>query len=87
MQYPHCPQIRDVICIAVVLHAHVKRSAEVVHDFPRCAANFCHPRSCWYEFDGIKAAYAKLIGYASRATYGVKDDRIYMTVVAPEVDD
>ncbi len=35
---------------------------------------------------GIKAGYAKLIGFASRATYGVKDDQIYLTVIAPDDD-
>lgn len=35
---------------------------------------------------GVKAGYAKLIGFASHATYGIKADRIYMTVIAPEDD-
>jgi FAD/FMN-containing dehydrogenase len=33
---------------------------------------------------GVKAGYAKLIGFASHSTYGTKADRIYMTVIAPE---
>lgn len=33
---------------------------------------------------GIKAGYAKLIGFASHTTYGIKNDHIYLTVVAPE---
>lgn len=33
---------------------------------------------------GVKAGYAKLIGFASHSTYGIKADRIYMTVIAPE---
>ena len=33
---------------------------------------------------GVKAGYAKLIGFASKSTYGIKADRIYMTVIEPE---
>jgi FAD/FMN-containing dehydrogenase len=33
---------------------------------------------------GVKAGYAKLIGFASHSTYGIKSDRIYFTVVAPD---
>jgi hypothetical protein len=33
---------------------------------------------------GSKQGYAKLIGFASHATYGINHDRIYMTVHAPE---
>lgn len=32
---------------------------------------------------GVKQAYAKLMGFASHAAYGINHDRIYMTVVAP----
>ena len=33
---------------------------------------------------GVKVAYAKLIGFASHTTYGIKSDRIFVTVTAPE---
>lgn len=33
---------------------------------------------------GFKQGYAKLIGFASHATYGINHDRIYMTVHAPD---
>lgn len=33
---------------------------------------------------GVKAGYARLIGFASKSTYGTKADRIYMTVIEPE---
>jgi len=35
---------------------------------------------------GIKAGYAKLIGFASRTAYGKNHDRIYLTVTAPADD-
>lgn len=35
---------------------------------------------------GGKAGYAKLIGFASRTAYGIKDDHIFFTVVAPAED-
>ncbi|MFL6551432.1 MAG: FAD-dependent oxidoreductase [Povalibacter sp.] len=33
---------------------------------------------------GVKQGYAKVIGFASHSAYGIKHDRIYMTVIAPE---
>jgi FAD/FMN-containing dehydrogenase len=35
---------------------------------------------------GGKALYAKVIGFASRTAYGVKDDHIYFTLLAPAAD-
>jgi hypothetical protein len=35
---------------------------------------------------GGKAIYAKVIGFASRTAYGVKDDHIFFTVIAPAED-
>jgi len=35
---------------------------------------------------GAKAGYAQLIGFASHTTYGIEDDHIYFTVIAPSDD-
>jgi len=62
---------------------------ELWHGTPFFGAHFIRKleRRLFFTLEyGGKAAYARLIGFASHTTYGIQDDHIYFTVRAPADD-
>lgn len=59
------------------------------HETPFFGKNFVRKleRRLFFTLEyGGKAVYAKVIGFASRTAFGVKDDHIYFTLIAPAED-